>query len=256
MKLVSLQGDVYVATRDALGNALAFRPLGDVPSIEIALATETVDHFESQSGNRLQDGRLQLGKTAGITLQFGHWTRKNLALGLYGSDAVIAPGSVSAEQLPADLVVGDVFKLRQQQISSLVLTDSAGTPANLVEGVDYEIVSAAHGTGRILNLGAYIQPFLADYEYQGGTKIALFDSAPPELFLKVDGKNTAEAFAPILAELYRVVFDPIGSMQLIHNEGYGQLEMTGSVLYDASKAADAELGQFGRVVEIAAAAGA
>ncbi|HSH28869.1 MAG TPA: hypothetical protein VK971_03090, partial [Thiohalobacter sp.] len=87
----------------------------------------------------------------------------------------------------------------------------------------------------------------------GGINVAMFDAAPVELWMMVDGVNTAQANLPVKAELYRVLFDPVGSLALIHNEGYGQFELSGSALYDDTKVGDATLGQFGRMIEMAAA---
>lgn len=252
MNLVSLQGNTYLAGRDTNGNPLAFRHLGDVPSIQLQMQSNTVDHFESQSGNRLQDGRLVTSKTASLSITLDEWTAKNLALSLYGTDAVIAGSTVTAETFPDSLAVGDIVRLQQQDVSSVVIKDSNGTPATLVAGTDYEIVSAKHGTIKILSLGAYTQPFKSDYSYAGGTNIALFDTAPAELWMMVDGVNTAESNKPVKAELYKVIFDPVGSLDLIHNEGYGPLELTGAALYDSTKVGDATLGQFGRMIEMAA----
>lgn len=251
MKLVSLQGNVYLAERDANGDPVVFRHLGNVPNIEVALESNTAEHFESTSGQRLQDGRLIIGKTAGVTIDLDEWTKKNLALALYGVDNVITGASVTGEPVPNPIAQGDFHRLAYQDVSALVITDSAGTPATLVEGVDYEITSAKHGTIKfIADLSGYTQPFTADYTYGDATSIAMFDSAPTEKWLMVDGVNTAEANAPVKAELYRVIFDPVGSMNLIHNEGYGPMQLTGSALYDSTKVGDAELGQFGRMVEV------
>ena len=252
MRLVSLQGNVYLANRDANGNPLAFRHLGNVPSIELQLQSQTVEHYESQSGQRLQDGRLITGKTATLSMTLDEWTSKNLGLALYGTDAVITSGTVTGEQLPTGLQQGDFVRTQQQDISSVVIQDSAGTPATLTLGTDYEITSAKHGTIKFIgDLSGFTQPLTIDYAYAGGTNVALFDSAPPELWMMVDGVNTAEANKPVKAELYRVLFDPVGSLQLIHNEGYGPMELTGSALYDITKAGDATLGQFGRMIEMA-----
>jgi len=249
--LVSLQGNVYVANRDSSGNPGAFRSLGNVPEIELSLSTNTVEHFESQSGQRLQDGRLQIGKTASLRMVLDEWDAENLAFALYGSAGVIAGGSVTAEALPTGLQDGDFVRLQQQDVSSVVVKDSAGTPATLTPGTDYEITSAKHGTLKLLNTGAYTQPFVVDYTYAGGTNIAMFDAAPPEIWLRVDGVNTADANRAILAEVYRVLLDPVSSLNLIHNEGYGPMELNGSVLYDTTKTQDPTLGQFGRVVQMA-----
>jgi len=251
MKLVSLQGRVYLAPRDANGNPTVFRDVGNVSSLELQPQTQTVEHYESQSGQRLQDGRLIIRKTMTLRAVFEEWSMENLALSLYSTSTNIASGSVTGETFPNGISNGDIVRLQYTDVSSLVIKDSAGTPATLTLNTDYEIVSAKHGTVKFLNTAGFTQPFKADYSYGGGTRIAMFDTAPQEVWLKVDGINTAEADKPILAELYRVIFDPPGAMQMIHNEGYGPLELTGSALYDATKQANTDLGQFGRIVEIA-----
>lgn len=253
MNLVSLQGPVYAATRDASGNPGAFRSLGDAPTFEVQLQTDTQEHRESSTGLRLQDGRLQLGKTATVNLTLDHWTAANLALALYGTSSVVASDTVTAEALPAGLAQGDFVRLAGVDVSSVVVKDSAGTPATLVLGTDYEVTSAKHGTIRILgDLSGYTAPFRADYSTAGGTNVSMFDTAPSELWLMLDGVNTADANAPVKAELYRVLLDPVGSAALKSPDGYGSLELTGSVLYDETKASDAVLGQFGRLIEMAA----
>lgn len=252
MQLVSLQGDSYVAKRLPNGQPGAFRHLGVAPSIQIQLETNTVDHFESESGNRVQDGRLPLTKTATLSMTLDHWTSENLALALYGTSAIIAGSTVTGEVLPSDLADGDFARLANQDVSSVVVTDSAGSPATLTLGTHYEITSAKHGTIKLLGVSGLTQPFKVDYSFAGGVNLAIFDSAPLELWLMVDGVNTAEANAPVKAELYKVIFDPVSSIEFKHNEGYGMLELTGSALYDSTKVGDATLGQFGRMIEMAA----
>lgn len=251
MQLVSLQGNVYTAERDGNGDPKALRFLENVPDIEIQLQANTVEHNESTSGQRLQDGRLILGKTASIRMVMDYWTAENIAMALYGTSATIAGGTVTGETLPTGLAQGDYVRLANQDISALTIEDSAGTPVALTLGTHYEITSAKHGTVKIIaDLSGFTAPFTADYTYAGGTNVAMFDTAPPPRWIKVDGTNT-EDNTPVLAELYRVQFDPVGSMNLIHNDGYGTFELTGSVLYDSTKVSDTVLGQFGRMIEMA-----
>lgn len=253
MQAVSLQGNVYLATRDANGNPGVFRHVGNAPAIEITPEVNNVERFESTSGQRLQAGRLQLGKTMNLSLTLDEWTKENLALALYGTSATIASGNVTGEALPTGVAQNDYVRLANQDVSSVVINDSAGTPAQLVEGTDYEITSAKHGTIKIIgDLSGYTAPFDADYDFAGGINVAMFDAAPVELWMMVDGVNTAQANLPVKAELYRVLFDPVGSLALIHNDGYGQFELSGSALYDDTKVGDATLGQFGRMIEMAA----
>lgn len=252
MQAVSLQGNVYLATRDANGNPGVFRHVGNAPAIEITPEVNNAERFESTSGQRLQAGRLQLGKTMNLSLTLDEWTKENLALALYGTSATISSGTVTGEALPTGLAQNDYVRLANQDVSSLILNDSAGTPAQLTLNTDYAETSLKHGTIQILtDLTGYTAPFDADYSYDGGINVSMFDAAPQELWMMVDGVNTAEANKPVKAELYRVLFDPVGAMALIHNEGYGDFELSGSALYDDTKVGDATLGQFGRMIEMA-----
>jgi len=249
MRLTSLQGVVYAAPRDANGNPLGFLDLGNVSALELSPSTDVVEHYESRSGQRLQDGRLITRKTMSLRLTMDEWLIDNLALGLYGTKATLASGLVTDEAAPT-LADGEIYRTRYPKISNVTITDSAATPATLTQGTDYEIVSPDHGTIKFINTAGFTQPFLIDYNYAGGTQIVMFDSPAPERWLKVDAINTAENNAPVLVEVYRVLLEPIGSLQLIQNDGYGTLELSGSALYDFSKQNDPTLGQFGRVIEL------
>jgi len=247
--LFSGQGKVFAAQRDANGNALAFRYLGNVSQLSVALATETAEHKESTSGNRLIDGRLTTQKSATTTMVLDEFTAENLALALFGLSATLAPDAVTDEAFPAALVAGDFVRLAQQKVSNVAIVDSAGAPVSLVEGTNYRIESADHGSIEILDPAALTQPFKADYDYAGGTNVAMFTQATPIRWLRFEGLNTAESNSPVLVELYRVSLDPVADLALLNDE-YGQLSLTGSALYDAAKADDADLGAFGRIVLI------
>lgn len=250
MTLWSGQGPVYVAKRDTNGNAQALRLIASC-MVETTLNTTTTDHHESDSGQRVQDGRLITMKKASIKLTTDHWDIENLALGLYSTTTLIAAGTVTAEPMPAGLLAGDYVRTQFQDISTVALKDSAGTPATLVLGTDYEITSAKHGTIKILNVGAYTQPFTVAYAYAGGSNLAVFDTVPPELWIKVDAINTAvDGYPASLVEFYRVILDPVSALA-VKNDAYGPLELNGSVLFDSTKALDATLGQFGRIIQMA-----
>ncbi|MGM2799569.1 hypothetical protein, partial [Bacillus cereus group sp. Bce004] len=102
----------------------------------------TTNVTESFSGNRLQYGQLDRGKTATINLTLDEWLLPNLILGLYAQQVAIPGVTVTGEALPTPIAVGDVFRLAKPFISDLVLTQSS-TP--LVAGTDYKIESATAG---------------------------------------------------------------------------------------------------------------
>jgi hypothetical protein len=131
----------------------------------------------------------------------------------------------------------------------VVVKDSAGTPATLVAGTDYEVASSNHGTLKILNIGTYVQPFKADYSYAVQVNVGLFQAAAPDRWLRFEGLNTADALKPVLIELYKVSLNPLSEMGLISDE-LAKFPLSGQVLYDDSKVGDVILGQFGRVVDL------
>ena len=73
----------------------------------------------------------------------------------------------------------------------------------------------------------------------------MFTAQPPERYLLLDGVNTLDK-SRVIMRLYRVQFDPTSNLPLI-NDSFGQLELSGAVLFDSESAADAALGGFGKI---------
>lgn len=239
--LVSLQGKVYLAERSPAGKYLKPVWVGNAPTVTLQLATETTSKTESYSGNRLQIGQLDRGKTATLNVTLDEWLPSNLVLGLYASPVSIVTGTVTAEPLPASLKVGEYVRLDHPFVSTLVL-NSGGTP--LVLNTDYRLESPAGGIIEIL--AAQATAPTAAYSYEAAQTLTMFTAKPPERWLFLDGINT-ETGAPVLVDLYRCKFNPVGELGLIHEE-YGSLPLTGTVLYDALNARDANLGGYGRMI--------
>jgi hypothetical protein len=252
MQDFSFQGKVYLGARLAGGLPGALRWVGDAPKCDVSLATENEERKESYSGNRLTSARLQTGKTATVALTLNWADADNLALGLYGSKLAVSSGTVTDEALPDDLAVGDRVALKYGGISAVTITDSAGTPVTLTANTHYRIDSANGGVIEILNLGSFTQPFTADYTHTASADVAMFTETPPERYVFLDGINTVDN-SPVRLHLYRVKLDPMATLPLI-NEGFGSIEMTGSVLYDSEAAEDTTLGGFGKMQQPTAVA--
>lgn len=250
MSLFSFQGKVWAGSRTVTGKLSRPFWAGNVSAMNLKLSTDADNKTESFSGNRLQYGRLQKGTTAQLDMTFDEWLAKNIALAIWASEIELAPDTVTGEPLESGLVAGDFVKLDGQFVSSVVLTDSAGTPATLALGTDYRIESPNAGLIELLNVTGKTQPFKAAYATQAATAYTMFTSAPPERYILLDGINT-ETQEPVLVTLYRCKFDPVSDLALI-NDSYGNFQLTGSVLYDPLNAGDPELGGFGRIVQKAA----
>ena len=58
MSLFSGQGPVFHSDRNASGEPVAFEWFGNAPEMSLGLATETLTHKESYTGNRVTDARI------------------------------------------------------------------------------------------------------------------------------------------------------------------------------------------------------
>lgn len=249
MSLFSFQGKVWAGERSSAGKLLKPDWAGNVPTMTLQLSTESTNKTESFSGNRLQYGRLQRGKTATLNITFDEWLPQNIALAIWATQLDVAGSTVTGEVLPTALVAGDYVKLDHPFVSALAITDSAGTPATLPTG-NYKLESPNAGLVQLLDPGALVQPFKAAYTYAARESFTMFTDAPPERYILLDGINT-ETNEPVIVTLYRCKFDPVSDLAFI-NEEYGSFSLAGSVLYDVVNAANANLGGFGRIDQKAA----
>lgn len=245
MAYYSGQGKLYLAGRDASGNALPFRFLGNVPDLTIDLQVDKATHKESVSGSRVTDLVLQTAKSANVAFTLEEFSADNLALGLYGAKATIAGSNVTNEILPNPVVVGDFVRLKQPKVSAVVVTDSTGSPITLVQGTHYRVANPDTGTIEILSLTG-VQPFKAAYTYGGYTNLPIFNQPAQNRWLRFEGLNTADTNKPVLVELYNVQIEPIQNWGLLTDE-IAKWQLTGECLYDATKSADTLLSFFGRV---------
>ncbi|MGH8039902.1 MAG: hypothetical protein ACREPD_19405 [Stenotrophomonas sp.] len=248
--LFSLQGYIRLGEVDAAGKIGKMRWVGNVPEATLELSTSNTDKNESFSGKRLQIGRLATGTTAALNLTLDYWSSANLALGFQASLADITASTVTGEVFPAALVAGDQIRLDHPFASALVLTDSATTPAT-VPPANYELVGHGKNIVEMKNVGSLQQPFKAAYSYAAAENIVLFSAPGKVVFLQFDGINT-ETEEPVIIDLWRTRFDPVSSLGLINQE-YGNLALSAAVLYDTTRAADAALGGFGRMLQKKAA---
>jgi len=246
MAYFSGQGRVYLAQRDANGNPLALRWVGNVPDLKITLNVETIEHKESYSGQRLTDLQLITAKDGEFSCTLEDLSAENLELSLYGVTSSVTSGMVVDEPLPTDILDGETRLLAHQFVSNVVIKDSAASPATLTEGTHYK-VHAAQGAIEFLDVTGFTQPFLVDYDYGAAKSVAMFRSAQPEVWLRFDGINTADANRPVIVDLYRVAINPTRDLSLISEE-LQRFELSGRVLADLTKDASGALGQFGRIV--------
>ncbi|QIN95177.1 hypothetical protein DLP3_014 [Stenotrophomonas phage vB_SmaS_DLP_3] len=244
------QGKVFIAERDSVtGRPKQFRFVGNVPELSITMSVDTLEHKESMSGSRLTDLRITREKTCEMSFSLEDFSVENLELGMYGTVSELALATVTAEVLPLALKKGDYVRLDNPKVSAVVVKDGSASPVTLVEGTDYVIESADFGTIQIIgDLTGKTQPLTVAYSSAaGGKNVNMFTQPAKERWIRFEGLNTADENKPVLIELYRTILDPMGELAVISDDLL-KLELSGGVLYDQTKIANAALGQFGRIV--------
>lgn len=214
--------------------------------LSFAHSRETGKVQEDCSGNRGTLATWTKGQEIKCSLELTQFSREDLAMGLYGQSISRAAGTVTNEALRAGLAVGEVFHLKYPQASSVVIKDSAGSPATLTAGTHYEMQSLPHGRGRILDLASFVQPLKADYSYAAHAQVTAFTAASTRRGLIFDGINISDGNAPVRVIVPLVDFSPTASFDWIGTDEQ-VLTLEGEVLYVAQLAADPNFGPYYKV---------
>jgi hypothetical protein len=255
MGYLSGQGKCYEASRNVAGAPLATRFLGNVPSFELALNIDTLEHKESTSGQRLVDLRLITGKKVDLTMNVQEFTPENLALMMFGTVYTSGSGSVTNELIGngATVAIGSSYILNNTNITALVITDSAGTPLTLAPGTDY-VPNLPYGMVSFLTVPG-TPPYKAAYTKATGQKsVDMFTQGAPIRWLRFLAVNTAQqntdgSYKRFVLDLFNVQFDPTTGLPLI-NDAVADMNMKASVLVDTTRSATAQGGQIGQLIFI------
>lgn len=250
------QGRISMALRDAItGVPGRYVYVGDVSACTTKLTAEKAKHVESNSGQRGTVRSFSIGKSCELDMTWHQFDTDNLAILLQGTAQATVAGTVTAETIAGPLAAGDVFYLQNPGVSNVVIKDSTGTPKTLVLDTDYVIEDAAFGRCRLINIGTYTLPFLADYSYAARKSVGMFTTGQKEYALRYEGVNLAEGNAPIMADYYKVAPDVLAELALITSgNDVAGMQVTGEVLRDTSKPHTGVLGQYGHITQVGAAA--
>lgn len=213
-------------------------------TLKLAMSRETQEIKESCSGQRLTLAEYETSKSANATLELAQFDKDMLAMALYGAAAAVTGSTVTAETLPT-MVAGGIYHTKHPKISSVVVKDSAGSPATLVAGTDYRVDDADYGRLVILNLGSFTQPFKVDYAYAAYSKIKPFSVAAPVKALRFDGVSTVDN-SKVRVVLPKIQFSPTSEFNFLGDEA-AVLSLEGKLLYPGIALNDPVLGNFGSV---------
>jgi hypothetical protein len=239
----SYRGSVYLGLRDDNGNPIRVRPIGDAVDVKLSANVDTEEVTEGESGQDLTAVRLRKAKKVNISLNARSHAPELWAIALYGTVDAQGTGTVTSELLPPGVVAGELLLLAHQNVSSVVVKDSAATPV-VVAPAKYA-VNGAPGSILINDVAGYTQPFRGDYAYAAAQRVGLFSALAVDRWFHFEGVNTVDGSA-IYCNLYRVNFDPAKEYAL-STTGVSGFQLDGSALFDSSKPINNVLGQFGWV---------
>ncbi|KQO23494.1 hypothetical protein [Acidovorax sp. Leaf78] len=250
------QGPVEIGIYDRVNGraAMAYltklREVGcSTRTLTMSLTQEKKPIKETCSGNKLTLATIPGAKTMNVSLELVEFNGPMFAAALFSQLAENDDGTVTAEQF-ATLSVGDTFFLKHPNASSIVLEDSTATPVTLIEGTHYEILSAAHGTARLLSVAGIAQPIFADYAYGAYESMAAFSQpSTVERGMVFSGINHDGRKARLIVPRLDLAMD--GDFSWIQDEE-ASLTFSGEALYVPELAGDPLYGSFARVDWLAA----
>lgn len=249
MSLFSGQGPVFWANRNATtGLPVNYNWFGNAPAFTLGLATATLTHKESYTGNRTTDARIITELTATVAITVDDFKEANLELATYGTGSQVTGGSVTAEDVLQGIpVVGERYALKATgRVSAVTLKDGGSSINTAFYTVD------ASGVIVFTDVTGLAGPITADYTEAAARQVGIFKTAAPEVNIRLDGLNTATTtasgdFERTIVEVFKTRLDPAENFGLINDE-FGTLVINGSALVDTLKAASSATGQFARFI--------
>jgi hypothetical protein len=234
-------GQLWLGTAVAGGMPATFdNDFAELTSMEITLSAEFIEHVSKRSSIAKKDLRVLRmisGQGKFVCSQHGATLLKKY---LYASQTTIAGGAISATAFDnTAAVVGDILPLPggKTKVSSLVITDSTGSPKTLTLGTNYEADVDA-GVIKILDIttgGAFAQPFKAAFTEAAATANNIFQSTPSLQGMRFKGINLANGNAVEIVDLPKIQISPAASWGLL-NDGndVNSYEVGFEILEDAS----------------------
>lgn len=226
--------------------------LPEVDSIELSFPTEKVERMSKRdalASKAFSVVRAVMGTGKIVCSQH---SMDLLAMYLFGTKSTVAGGAAGGAAFASGIVAGAtvVFPGDRTRLSTFTsIVDSAGSPATLVSGTDYEVDNQA-GVIKFLNVSGYTQPFKLNGTEDAGNQVAGFTTRTQERWLRHKVINIADSDDAGVLDVYRIQIDPASAWNLISDGNEPQkYEINFQILKDTTKSSSATGGQFFRYVE-------
>lgn len=126
-----------------------YRYLGNTPAFGLSVTSETLKHYNSDSGVRVQDKEIVVQTEYAGTLTTDNVNHENLAMMFLGSASTVVVSSGTSNSVTFnDVVLGNVFDLGKRNVSNVAITGK-------VLGTDFT-VDTVNGLLTILETGTIV----------------------------------------------------------------------------------------------------
>lgn len=237
------QGEVFLGAAVAGGLPTTFTDLiSQVDSVSITETAEYIEHVSKRTSIAKKDLKvLRMISATGKMICSKH-SADLLKKYLYASKSTVTGGAFTATAFEnAAPVVGDILPLPggKTNATSIVVTDSTGSPKTLTLGTNYEI-SQGKSSIKILDLttgGAFVNPLKVAGNETAGSQVNLFQSTPALQGLRAEVLNLADNASIKVVDLPKIQISPAAEWQLL-NDGndVNKYEIAFEVLEDSSNA--------------------
>lgn len=229
------QGSVYESERDdTTGVPKGFNAVGNVAELEISIETTKYEHKESESGARAIDLSIVQEKKGTFRMLVENLSLANLAMGFWGAETTVTAAAAQATTViaPLDLTLGQKLPIGDVNVSTVLVGTGAGLSDHTVD-VDYTL-DAKYGTIIVIDGGAISATDVVHITYDtlaDTLSVEALTQDSLERYIRFEGLNTIAGADDVLVDMYKVQLDPLTGYQLI-NEEIGQMEISGSLLFD------------------------
>lgn len=210
-------------------------------SIDMSVLGEW-DHVNMCGKNDVVDESGNTGYSAGLSIAFSNMEDMLFAFGALGIvNPAGDPGTVSGEELPGDLIDGDVWflggKTRHRNITGLVISGMTLT-------TDYTIDAASGKVTFVGDQSASPVP-TASYGYTDPQFVSILNAPVKKYFFSYEFMNRVAANETGSLELYKIQVNPASTIDFMTAKQQ-DMSLKGKALADISRPDDGILGQFGR----------
>lgn len=208
------------------------RFVGNVPEegFIIAPTVQTIQHNESITGKNRRDAVFYPGQSLTVTVRLENVDLENLTQAMFGTSLRLLEATVSNEIHTA--YKGYSFSLERPNVTNLTIMN----PSGLIFNQDYR-VNFKTGEVFIPENSQIVDESLVTVYYTAPpiNRITGYTGLNTEVWIRFNGLNMADKLNSIMAEIFKVRFNPASVLDFIKNSFPGtQLELIGEALYEPS----------------------